>query len=236
MFYLYSDKELSISRPTFFRDIEYLKNRFNAPIEYDHQSRGYRFDPGADRFELPGIWLTSSEAHAMLAMHQLLDDVQPGLLKPLLQPLYERLEKSLVFYNRERDETTTREVSPQRLVHYRDNWYLDTYDHMRKGLRTFSLDCIREVRLMAIQARNIPEQKLNRELGRSYGIFAGKPTQTAVLRFTAFRARWVAREQWHPEQRGKPKLEDWDKIQLCAQALCLEEMREVTIDEGALWY
>lgn len=37
-------------------------------------------------------------------------------------------------------------------------------------------------------------------------------------------------------KRGKPKTEDWDKIQLCAQALCLEEMREIKIDEGALWY
>jgi len=37
-------------------------------------------------------------------------------------------------------------------------------------------------------------------------------------------------------KRGKPKTEDWDKIQLCAQALCLEEMRGVHVDEGALWY
>jgi len=37
-------------------------------------------------------------------------------------------------------------------------------------------------------------------------------------------------------KRGKPKQEDWDKIQLCAQALCLEEMREITIETGALWY
>ncbi len=37
-------------------------------------------------------------------------------------------------------------------------------------------------------------------------------------------------------KRGKPKIEDWDKIQLCAQALCLEEMREIKIEEGALWY
>jgi CRISPR-associated exonuclease Cas4 len=37
-------------------------------------------------------------------------------------------------------------------------------------------------------------------------------------------------------KRGKPKVEDWDRIQLCAQALCLEEMRDITIDEGALWY
>ncbi len=37
-------------------------------------------------------------------------------------------------------------------------------------------------------------------------------------------------------KRGKPKVEDWDKIQLCAQALCLEEMRGVSIEKGALWY
>ncbi|WP_317930734.1 CRISPR-associated protein Cas4 [Halioxenophilus sp. WMMB6] len=37
-------------------------------------------------------------------------------------------------------------------------------------------------------------------------------------------------------KRGKPKVEDWDRIQLCAQVLCLEEMRNCTITEGALWY
>ncbi len=37
-------------------------------------------------------------------------------------------------------------------------------------------------------------------------------------------------------KRGKSKVEDWDRIQLCAQALCLEEMREIRIDSGALWY
>lgn len=37
-------------------------------------------------------------------------------------------------------------------------------------------------------------------------------------------------------KRGKPKVEDWDRLQLCAQALCLEEMRDCRITEGALWY
>jgi len=37
-------------------------------------------------------------------------------------------------------------------------------------------------------------------------------------------------------KRGKPKLEDWDRIQLCAEALCIEEMRGTRIDEGAIWY
>ena len=37
-------------------------------------------------------------------------------------------------------------------------------------------------------------------------------------------------------KRGKPKVADWDRIQLCAQALCIEEMRDVQVEEGALWY
>ena len=37
-------------------------------------------------------------------------------------------------------------------------------------------------------------------------------------------------------KRGRPKKDNWDKVQLCAQALCLEEMRNATIAEGALWY
>lgn len=35
---------------------------------------------------------------------------------------------------------------------------------------------------------------------------------------------------------GKPKIEDWDRIQVAAQVMCLEEMEGVSIDEGALFY
>ena len=35
---------------------------------------------------------------------------------------------------------------------------------------------------------------------------------------------------------GSPKLEDWDRIQVAAQAMCLEEMLGTAIDEGALFY
>jgi len=37
-------------------------------------------------------------------------------------------------------------------------------------------------------------------------------------------------------KRGKSKIQDWDRIQLCAQALCIEEMRETIVSEGAIWY
>ena len=37
-------------------------------------------------------------------------------------------------------------------------------------------------------------------------------------------------------KRGKPKTDNWDKVQLCAQALCLEEMTGKPVKQGALWY
>ncbi len=48
------------------------------------------------------------------------------------------------------------------------------------------------------------------------------------------------RGRWHPfpveYKRGKPKPDNCDRVQLCAQALCLEEMLGVSISAGALFY
>lgn len=35
---------------------------------------------------------------------------------------------------------------------------------------------------------------------------------------------------------GRPKQERWDEIQLCAQAMCLEEMFGTSLDEGFIYY
>lgn len=240
-------EEFGISRPTFFRDIEYLQDRFNAPIIYDRQGGGYRFDPAAAQFTLPGIWFTAAEVESLLTIYKMLNDIQPGLLSKHLSPVLDRISRLLqqrnstldeirnririlsianrtvaanyfelishavlerkrvqfAHYHRERDETTQRQVSPQRLVHYRDNWYLDSYDHGREALRTFSLDTIDDLKVIEQKAKNISNKQLDNELGSSYGIFAGQTTQIAILKFTSYQARWVAREHWHPQQQGE---------------------------------
>jgi predicted DNA-binding transcriptional regulator YafY len=104
------------------------------------------------------------------------------------------------YHGRIRDALDTREISPQRLTYYRDNWYLDAWCHRAEGLRTFALDRIQAARSLDGAAHELPEASLDDELGSSYGIFAGKPAATAVLRFTPEAARWVADETWHPDQ------------------------------------
>ena len=98
---------------------------------------------------------------------------------------------------------TERMVSPQRLVHYRYNWYLDAWCHVRKDLRVFAVDAIRQARVDEAPAREIADAELDRVLGAGYGIFAGAETKTAVLRFTPASARWVADEVWHSRQVGR---------------------------------
>ena len=98
---------------------------------------------------------------------------------------------------------TERMVSPQRLVHYRYNWYLDAWCHVRKDLRTFAVDAVRQARVDEAPAREVPDTELDRVLGSGYGIFAGAETETARLRFTPDSARWVADEVWHSKQVGR---------------------------------
>ncbi len=106
-------------------------------------------------------------------------------------------------FNRERGDTTERDISPQRLVHYRDNWYVDAWCHLREGLRSFSVDALGDVQVLGDDAKEMDPATLDADLGAAYGIFGGQPTAWAVLRFTPERARWVRREQWHPAQKGK---------------------------------
>jgi predicted DNA-binding transcriptional regulator YafY len=242
---------LEVSRATLKRDLEYMRNRLNAPIVWDRDAGGYRFEQmsgaAGGQYELPGLWFNASEVHALLTMQHLLANLDPGgILTSHVQPLMARLNALLgaadntaeeirkrilivgqgkrkmkmehfeqvgsallrrkrmmiTYYARHNGQTTEREVSPQRLVHYRENWYLDTWCHLRNGLRNFAVDSIKRVEVLDKQAKEVARGSIDEVLGPGYGIFSGKTTNWARLRFTPERARWVSQESWHPKQAG----------------------------------
>ncbi|MBK8889575.1 MAG: YafY family transcriptional regulator [Dechloromonas sp.] len=241
-------QRLGVSRATLFRDLRDLKDRMGVPVVLDRDTGTYRIDRSVERYELPGVWFSAGEIHALLSMQQLLAGFDPGgILAEHIAPLRERLSsmlesatdsaeeiarrihivsaaarhyapqhfqsiaaalmerQRLVIRYRARSNGTSsqREISPQRLTHYRDNWYLDAWCHLRDELRSFSVDAIFEAKTNDTLARDIPDTELAVALGAGYGIFAGREIQWATLRFTPERARWVAAEHWHPEQQGK---------------------------------
>ena len=86
-------RELEVSKATFKRDIEYMRERLNAPIEWNLDERGYQYAGLRDDRQqaLPGLWFNSSEAYALLMMQALLAEMQPGLLSAHIEPLKARL-------------------------------------------------------------------------------------------------------------------------------------------------
>lgn len=239
--------ELDISRATFKRDMEYLRDRLNAPIAWDRDAGGYCFThtkTTGPAYELPGLWFSAGEIYALLAAQKLLADIEPGILAAQLQPLQARLTALLDAgghsanevtqrirllsmnrrsieprffteiaialmerrrieidaWNRGRDTLDTRIVSPQRLVHYRDNWYLDAWCHLRKGLRIFSVDALQQVLVLDLKARDVAANTLDAHYASAYGIFSGTVKAWAVLLFSKESARWVKSESWHTEQ------------------------------------
>ena len=248
--------ELAVSPATLKRDLQYLRDRLSAPIVYDAFANGYRFAeakagaPNATRHELPGLWFSENEIHALLTMHQLLAGLDDdGVLARHLQPLMERLQGmlgtdastarelmrrvkvigtarrrvpskhfellgsallqrrrlQLRYFKRSDRSESEREVSPQRLVNYRNTWYLDAWCHASDGLRRFALDAVRDASLLDAKAKNVALRDLEAALDAGYGIYGGADAKLkwATLVFSAEAAQWVANEEWHPQQKAK---------------------------------
>jgi predicted DNA-binding transcriptional regulator YafY len=264
-------EELGVSLATFKRDLMYLRDRIHAPIVFDRDANGYRFEAhkAGMQHELPGLWFNASEVHALLSMQQLISNIEPGLLAPHIEPLKTRLLAILAqddfqpedianrirlvqvnhrfmsghffellasatlrrrrvlitHYHRGDNETTVREVSPQQLVFYRYNWYLDAWCHLRKGIRSFAVDAITGVEFVDKAAKPVARTLLKEQLEKGYGIFAGSKVTWATLRFTPEQTRWVAQEQWHPEQKSSI-----DSEGCCVLQIPYSDDRELLMD------
>jgi predicted DNA-binding transcriptional regulator YafY len=166
---------------------------------------GPRLKPLKDRLnELLALYGQGKQdiANRLRIVHAGKRALPPPLFEAAAGATMARKRLRITHMRRETGETLVREVSPQRMVHYRDNWYMDAWCHLRDDLRSFSLDAISQVEHLETDAKDVPPTEIDARLGAGYGIFGGKPKAWATLRFTPERARWVRFEQWHPMQEG----------------------------------
>jgi len=137
--------------------------------------------------------------------------VVTALRRPVPSRFFERVSAALLqrrrlhlrYLTRTRREVSERDVSPQRLVHYRNTWYLDAWCHRVDGLRRFALDAIEEAAMLEQPAREIAMKRVQAGMDAGYGIYAGGTPRWAVLAFDPQAAQWASREEWHPEQQGR---------------------------------
>jgi predicted DNA-binding transcriptional regulator YafY len=118
------------------------------------------------------------------------------------EALLKRRRIRMRYLTRGRGEVSERDVSPQRLVHYRSTWYLDAWCHKREKLLRFALDAIERADALDTKAKDVSLKTVEVELDAGYGIFAGGDPQWATLIFSSSAAQWVSREEWHPAQKS----------------------------------
>jgi predicted DNA-binding transcriptional regulator YafY len=129
--------------------------------------------------------------------------VNREIFETLSFALLDRRRLRIRHLRRQTGEESGREVSPQRLVHYRYNWYLDAWCHTREDIRIFAVDAIKGAQALELPALEVEDRRLDEVLRAGYGIFAGESVERAILRFSPGRARWVANEIWHSRQVGR---------------------------------
>lgn len=129
--------------------------------------------------------------------------VQPKHFQVVTTALLEGKRLALRYLRRDKKEHTERVISPLQLVHYRENWVLDAWCHLRKELRSFALEAIEEVSVVDEPAKTVSREEMRAHFQSGYGIFAGKAIHRAVMKFTEERAQWVSLETWHPDQSDR---------------------------------
>jgi len=142
-------------------------------------------------------------AEKVKILHQAHRPTNQKIFQKLTTGLLEQKQINIDFYNRAANSTDNRNISPLRLVYYRDNWYLDAWCHKKEAFRTFSVINVKNTHILDIASVTFPTEELNNYYASAFGIFSGKADKIAILHFSSYRARWVADENWHPEQKSK---------------------------------
>ena len=117
--------------------------------------------------------------------------------------LTQRKKLQITYFTRSRNEESDRMLSPQRLVHHRNTWYVDAWCHTSKEIKRFALDAVRQALIVDAPAKEVSLTTVESTMDKGYGIYTGPKLLWATLVFTPRSAIWVAPEQWHPEQKSR---------------------------------
>lgn len=126
--------------------------------------------------------------------------IDSQLLNKITTAIAQQKKLEIEFWNRRTDHIKLREISPYQLVRYRDRWIVDAHCHQQNALRSFSLEAILQAKILPQKARLANFEALNTYFQSSYGIFSGQADKVAIIRFSAYQARWIKDQQWHPKQ------------------------------------
>ena len=183
-------KEFEVSVKTAQRDIEFMRDRLNCPLQYNSSLKGYFYED--ETFSLPLIYLSSAELLSLMVAKKLLEDMSGScmadeitsvidkitsiiqmhatssvkmdevlsfhlieysptpeeIFRTVLEACIKKRALSFNYSSPARNEMTERRVDPYHLFNYMGTWHLIGYCHMRKDIRTFKINRIKNPEIL----------------------------------------------------------------------------------------
>lgn len=220
--YLESESEFhgydfNISKRTFLRDIEEIRQFLQVDIKYDFSRRVYYIDE-QDREEENNRMLEAYDMFNVLNKTESFADYiffekrRPqgtehfyGLLHAIKNRFYLQL-KHQKFWD---DDITERIVKPLGLKEFKGRWYLLAKDETGETIKTFGLDRILEFSIRKKRFEKMPAKEINALFTHCFGIINITDTEPEkiVLSFTPFEGKYILSYPLHHSQR-KIKTDD----------------------------
>ena len=236
-------EHFEISTKTAQRNIEFIRDRLGAPLEYSAGPRGYRYSD--DSFILPSFQVSQEELVSILLARDLLSASAGGLISQAINSFGRKLFATMGHmgftgdklrdafsavwngYSPSQADTfrivlsgllgnrvlgcrytspasglqKKRTIEPHHLQHYMGSWVLIAWCRLRQDWRKFFLSRMSHAALAPDSFDPRSKSEWKPLIQTSFGIFQGGSPAPVVLRFNAFRARWIREQIWHPDQK-----------------------------------
>ena len=216
--------DFNISKRTFLRDLEEIRQFLHVDIMYDFSKRVY-YIKEENREEENNRMLEAYDMFNVLnktdsfADYIFFEKRRPqgtehfyGLLHAIKNSFFIQL-KHKKFWD---DEETERRVKPLGLKEFKGRWYLIAKDEKSDPVKTFGLDRILDFTITKQRFEKVPAKEINALFTNCFGII--NPTDTEpekiVLSFTPFEGKYILSYPFHHSQHKIKQDEKETRIEL----------------------
>jgi predicted DNA-binding transcriptional regulator YafY len=210
------DLGFSISKRTFERDLDAIRNEFGVEITYDSVKRGYFIDE-SNSVELSSFLrfleivntadlLTESLSESKQTLNYIHFDQGGGMrgveqLRPLLQAIKEQREIKFKHFSYQREKWHVFTMQPYLLKEYQNRWYVVGWVRGVKQFRTFGVDRIKHLEVLSATFERDEKVDLHSKFDATIGVIYGDgKRERIVLWFNNEQKHYVKSLPWHPTQ------------------------------------
>jgi len=196
---------LEVSSKSIHRDLEFMRDRLQLPLEWDPRRFGYFYTETVNAFPqtLPDtISLNLAEIEQTISFRTRAEPILDlNIFEALAKATAERQQLELTYRKPGQKQTELRIIDPYHLANINGEWFLFAFDHLRKDIRTFVPARVKAIRPTGESFSRPESFSPEKQLRDSFGVHSGQREYEVVIRFNERAADYIREKKWHDSQR-----------------------------------